>query len=71
MTPTHGSPILDSKKSALLGMDHQKIIKKQLQDKFQRTRMHLKEQEEKKEQAEKEVFHGTRRNHLIKMINKS
>jgi hypothetical protein len=39
--------VIDTKKSALLGEEHHQIIKKQLQDKFERTRENFKEGREK------------------------
>jgi hypothetical protein len=41
--------VIDTKRSALLGEEHHEIIKRQLQEKFQRTRLNFKEQQRAKE----------------------
>lgn len=61
--------IIDSKRSALLGEDHHEIIKRQLQDKFLKTRLNLKE--EKKEETMNEGRIGEKKHLLSKKLNRS
>jgi hypothetical protein len=67
----HDSFFVNTKKSVLLGQEHQKIIKKQLQDKFQRTRLNFKEKE-KEDETFYEMGKDYRRKHsLTRKLNKS
>ena len=61
--------VIDTKKSALLGEEHHEIIKKQLQDKFERTRENLKEGREKELHQMGKTLN--RRHPLLKKITKS